>query len=387
MYCSSCGVLLANGAVFCQECGQPQQQTDIVYENDHVYVPEVSPCVPAVSPALKEKTRTNHIVTKIVVSFMSFVAVAAIVFGVLGFIGKLSLFQHNSKYINQLTAKYGMDMDIAGYTNDSESVEFVNIQQPSYEHSNKQDSIQQPLPSPQSGMILEDNESPRDNLADESMPEIAMPASPTAAPETAMPALPIAAPEPMPVPYISQRVLVRNNGSGWTLELEEWFNGDWTVLMQTTAFVGKNGTSVDTKEGDRKTPAGTYKILFCYGISEPTTNLKFRKLNSDDVFVDDANSSYYNTIVSASYISTGTSHETVYKQFSDGLYNACIFFDFNGDGENANTSTSGRGSVRTLRGNTGTLKETRGDIDISSGAMSTLLAVLDSEKHPIIDIE
>ena len=188
-------------------------------------------------------------------------------------------------------------------------------------------------------------------------------------------------------PYNSQRILVKDGVYGWTLELEEWVSGRWTTKFQSPARVGKNGTSENTREGDHKTPAGTFNVLFCYGISQPDTNLKFKRIRRDDVFVDDTKSPYYNTIVDNSLISSGTSHEKIYNHFSDGKYNICIFFDFNGDGETANSSTSGHGSVRILRGKTGTLQNTLGDIDISSRNMTTLLSYLDSAKHPIIIIE
>ena len=195
------------------------------------------------------------------------------------------------------------------------------------------------------------------------------------------------APPPVPeIPYNSQRVSVWDSGRGWILELEEWEDDGWVSKFQTTAYIGRNGTSTNTREGDGKTPEGTFNILFCYGISQPTTQLRFRQINNGDVFVDDIYSRYYNAIVSSSQISAEASREDTYSQLNRNLFTACIFFDFNGDGETAYTSVSGNGSVRILRGKTGRLEATRGDIDISSRDMTTLLSYLDSSKHPIIII-
>jgi len=188
-------------------------------------------------------------------------------------------------------------------------------------------------------------------------------------------------------PYNSQRIQLKRSGSVWTLEFEEWENNGWKTKLQVPAKVGRNGTSVSTREGDRKTPAGTHNVLFCFGTVRPETKLIFKRIARNDVFVDDASSPYYNTIVDNSQISAGTSHEKIYNQFTNGSYNTCVFFDFNGDGETAYSAVSGRGSVRTLRGKTGTLQGTLGDIDISSENMLTLLAYLDSAKHPVIIIE
>jgi L,D-peptidoglycan transpeptidase YkuD (ErfK/YbiS/YcfS/YnhG family) len=114
--------------------------------------------------------------------------------------------------------------------------------------------------------------------------------------------------------------------------------------------------------------------------------LKFRAIQSGDIFIDDSNSPYYNTIQNSSYIDAGVSRENTYKQFSDGRYSTNIFFDYNGDGETAYSATPYMGSVYTICGYNGTLKPTAGCIDISTSDMAELLSLLDSSKHPTISI-
>jgi L,D-peptidoglycan transpeptidase YkuD (ErfK/YbiS/YcfS/YnhG family) len=170
------------------------------------------------------------------------------------------------------------------------------------------------------------------------------------------------------------------------LTLYEWSAGEWRSLYETGARVGANGVGDDYGEGKKITPKGTYNILFCYGISAPETNLRFRPLQSDSVFVDDSSSGYYNTIVSSSLIPATVSRENTYSQFSGRTYSTNLFFDYNGDGETFGTATPYKGSVYTVCGYVGTLKATAGCIDISSTDMAQLLRLLDSDKRPVIII-
>ena len=156
--------------------------------------------------------------------------------------------------------------------------------------------------------------------------------------------------------------------------------------MSADAYVGKYGVSTDYGEGKNITPQGEYKIGFCYGLSKPSTNLRFKQVNSNSVFVDDSSSKYYNCLVTTNEYS-GTGCEKTYTQFAvDHTYNYNIFIEHNGDGETPGLAKAKKGSVITICGWTGTLKPTAGCVDISSTDMVTLLSYLDSSKNPIIEI-
>ena len=384
LFCTTCGAKLDDGAMFCQTCGAPQNNTDnepvtatapvSAPDRDHLHV-HVHTHEPASGfPAQKsKKPKIDNDMMKIMIPIVSSVAVIAIVFGILGITGNLSFSRNNQNYANRSTSSYDRNTDENSLS--GRSTQSAEIKQPQVDDSFQQQGTgQQPMQDAASNPASQGNDASQK-----------MSINDTVAPETAAPAQPLS-PQTTDAPYNSQRVLVWNSRNGWMLEFEQWEGGKWVQKMQTAAFIGKNGTSANTREGDHKTPEGTFNILFCYGVTEINTNLRFRKISRCDVFVDDADSAYYNTIVDSAYISAGTSHEKTYNQFSSGQYTTCIFFDFNGDGEGAYTSTGGRGSVRTLRGRTGKLQETLGDIDIASGDMATLLAYLDSAKHPIIII-
>lgn len=76
---------------------------------------------------------------------------------------------------------------------------------------------------------------------------------------------------------------------------ERNISGNWVRGLNTTGFVGKNGMD-KTKEGDKKTPTGKFTIGTTFGqVGNPGTNMPFRNITSDDVWVDDSNSLLYNT--------------------------------------------------------------------------------------------
>lgn len=186
-------------------------------------------------------------------------------------------------------------------------------------------------------------------------------------------------------PY-DQYIKVVSNGSNATLSLYEWQSSGWTELMSANATVGKNGVGTNYGEGKNVTPAGTYNLGFCYGLSKPVTGLDFKQLNSNSIFVDDPLSPYYNCLVTTNEYK-GSEYENTYNQFArNNTYSTNIFIEHNGDGETPNSAQPYDGSVITICGYNGTLKPTLGCIDISSNDMTKLLAYLDSSKNPVIII-
>ncbi|MGN0498105.1 MAG: zinc-ribbon domain-containing protein [Acutalibacteraceae bacterium] len=194
-------------------------------------------------------------------------------------------------------------------------------------------------------------------------------------------------PETQPVaPDNTQKITVVSSGSSATLTLYEWQNGQWKSLMSVYATVGANGVGYNYGEGAKMTPKGTYNIGFCYGLNKPTTNLSFKQIKSNSIFVDDSSSKYYNCLVTTNEYS-GSGYENTYKQFAvNNNYSYNIFIEHNGDGETPNSAIPGKGSVITICGYNGTLKPTLGCIDISSGDMIKLLSYLDASKNPVIEI-
>ncbi|PEL06715.1 SH3 domain-containing protein [Bacillus sp. AFS017336] len=75
----------------------------------------------------------------------------------------------------------------------------------------------------------------------------------------------------------------------------------WKKLHTYTGVIGKNGMISNKHEGDYETPEGKYTITTAFGRNtNPGTKMTYRKITSNDVWVDDSNSKLYNTWQSAS---------------------------------------------------------------------------------------
>lgn len=181
-----------------------------------------------------------------------------------------------------------------------------------------------------------------------------------------------------------QEIRVTPTGGGMaTLTLVQEQQGTPVTLFSCEAAIGRNGITDSPAEGDGKTPAGTFSVLFCYGIDQPQTGIPFVQLTQDNVWVDDSDSEYYNCLTTKEKAGNA-SYEDTYSQFTRGYYSCNIFFANNGDGHTPGSATPGKGSVRVLEGYLKSLEPTSGDIKISSQNMTTLLGLLDERYDPVV---
>ncbi len=185
---------------------------------------------------------------------------------------------------------------------------------------------------------------------------------------------------------ISQEIRITPRGDGMAdLVLFQQEKGEWKTLFECEAAIGRNGTTNYPTEGDGKTPAGTFPVLFCYGLEQPETTIPFIQLTPDSVWVDDSRSEYYNCLTTRQQAGS-VSFEETYSQFVKGYYSCNIFFANNGDGRTPGSATPGAGSVRVLEGSLKPLEPTNGDIKISSQDMETLLGMLDAAYSPVVTV-
>ena len=72
----------------------------------------------------------------------------------------------------------------------------------------------------------------------------------------------------LPAAQTSEQMVVVAWIQGTTawISMHENINGDWEMIMTTPGFIGKNGLG-KLKEGDHKTPVGTFKFDFAFGIA------------------------------------------------------------------------------------------------------------------------
>ena len=130
-----------------------------------------------------------------------------------------------------------------------------------------------------------------------------------------------------------QIVLVEHTGgSNAELSVHEKRNGLWTELYRGAACVGRNGIG-KTVEGDAKTPVGTFNLTTPFGIrDDPGAPQPYTKVTKYHYWCGDSSSSYYNRLVDERQ--ADRRHTAADEHLIDyrGLYNYCLFIDYNAEG-------------------------------------------------------
>jgi L,D-peptidoglycan transpeptidase YkuD (ErfK/YbiS/YcfS/YnhG family) len=101
--------------------------------------------------------------------------------------------------------------------------------------------------------------------------------------------------------YDARQLVVVTNTS-WTstyatlVTYEKRSDGSWRrVHGPWTARLGRNGFGSPKREGDGQTPVGSYRVTRTFGTSaSPGTRFPWRRVDGNDVWVDDPRSEYYN---------------------------------------------------------------------------------------------
>lgn len=150
-------------------------------------------------------------------------------------------------------------------------------------------------------------------------------------------------------------------------------NGQWQRQINTSGFIGKNGFSDNKVEGDGKSPTGKYSIGTAFGRNgNPGTRLPFNNISNDDVWVDDSNSSLYNSWQSKS----ATQDQWNSAENMDiPLYTYGFVINYN------TARTPGKGSAIFFHVANG---HTLGCTGVSQSEMVKILKWLDPGKNPII---
>lgn len=191
--------------------------------------------------------------------------------------------------------------------------------------------------------------------------------------------------ETSPYAY-SQKLTVTASGSSAKAVLYEWKDGDWSQVTAYNATVGKNGIG-NTTEGSATSPKGVHRLGVVLCSQAVSTNLNYYRVTGDTCVVDDTSSSYYNCILERSFIPSGTHYDNIGNGLTNGTTYATIYIEHNGSGLSSAGVVRGNGSAIGVRGQYGSLSPTLGDVDISAGDMQDLLARLDANKHPVIELK
>ena len=126
--------------------------------------------------------------------------------------------------------------------------------------------------------------------------------------------------------------------TAWISMHEKDENGKWKMLSSTPGFIGMEGLG-KTKEGDLKTPVGTFKFNKAFGIDDdPGCAIEYTKVD-DDTYWSGDNKANYNQMVSIKdfpNLNTEDSEHIVDYKYE---YRYCLNISYNEDG------TAGKGSA------------------------------------------
>ena len=87
-------------------------------------------------------------------------------------------------------------------------------------------------------------------------------------------------------------VVARIQGTTAWISMHEKINGNWEQIMTTPGFIGQKGLG-KTKEGDNKTPVGTFRFDCAFGIaSDPGCAIPYVQLGENHYWSGDKNYKY-----------------------------------------------------------------------------------------------
>lgn len=124
----------------------------------------------------------------------------------------------------------------------------------------------------------------------------------------------------------NQLVFVKYTGKSLAeVEFYEKRDGHFELVLTDEAYIGRKGIG-KTREGDEKTPEGTYKLTKAFGIKKnPGTKIKYTKLNKNHWWCSDKN--YYNQLINIKKKPHECKGEHLIKY--GRAYNYCLFIDYN----------------------------------------------------------
>lgn len=202
-----------------------------------------------------------------------------------------------------------------------------------------------------------------------------------------------AAPKPAPAPTNlasglktvgsnKQLILVTANGSNTSYAqihtYERNSKGQWVQVLSTTGYIGRYGfaTASQMSEGGQRSPIGKYSIGTAFGrYSNPGTKMSYRKITSDDVWVDDSKSKLYNTWQSKRKTSGQWKSA---ENMNITAYNYGFVINYN------TARTPYKGSAIFFHVSTGTYHYTLGCTATSQTNVVKILKWLDPKKNPVI---
>jgi L,D-peptidoglycan transpeptidase YkuD (ErfK/YbiS/YcfS/YnhG family) len=157
----------------------------------------------------------------------------------------------------------------------------------------------------------------------------------------------------------------------------EFFDGN-KKLLTANAKIGRNGISSEKREGDGKTPSGTYLISTLFAYESQNAKMPLLVANENLICVDDSNSSFYNKIIEKNSTLDIKSYEEMKRH--DNQYEFGAVIDYNLDG------VKNMGSCIFIHVMNDKEEPTAGCVALNKQDMIFLFKNLDISKKPEIKI-
>ena len=167
------------------------------------------------------------------------------------------------------------------------------------------------------------------------------------------------------------KIIVKHNENVKYLASLTLLDDNLNKELECIAYIGKNGITYNKKEGDKMTPAGTFRLGLAFGTCEKIDNgsINYIKLNDNLYWVDDINSKNYNKLVDISKQEKdfkSAEHLIDYKVYKYGI-------EIKSNPENI----KGNGSAIFLH--CSSQKATAGCVAIEEKYLKKILSIIDSD--------
>ncbi len=178
----------------------------------------------------------------------------------------------------------------------------------------------------------------------------------------------------------TQKLLLKSiDGSHAKLHAYSYRDGVWQHERTFDAIIGRNGVG-KSREGDGKTPVGSFTLSHLYTMSPIDTTMPHTLTTATMHCVDDATSRYYNRIVDTRTITRDyTSFEEMAR--ADGLYDIVVTIDYNP------THEAGKGSCIFLHIKRADDAPTAGCVAVDKEGIEWIAKWLEEDAHPRIEIK
>lgn len=174
-----------------------------------------------------------------------------------------------------------------------------------------------------------------------------------------------------------QVIIVDSSGINCSVKFFEKNKNDWNCKHSVNGFVGLNGVSDKSREGDYCTPRGIFQLGFAFGFPSLTgLNVEYRQINYNCYWVDDPDSPLYNQWIESNNITWNSAEHLADYPVA---YKYSIVINYN-----MSPVIPYKGSAIFLHCSTGSY--TAGCVSIPENDMLEILKKLDASKTPMIVI-